>query len=100
MSAKVAANKITEITLPIANTAPYIARVDHRRNAVWIATGAGDVVFRYSPATKRFDTYHLPSVGALVRHMAIDERNGDVWLAYGASPGTIASRIARLSTGK
>jgi streptogramin lyase len=65
---------------------------------IWIATGAGDVVFRYTPASRKFDTYHLPSVGALVRHMAVDERNGDVWLAYGASPGTIPARIARLRT--
>ena len=91
-----ASGKITELPLPIANTAPYIARVDHTRNAVWIATGAGDVVFRYLPATRKFDTYHLPSTGALVRHIAIDERSGDVWLAYGASPGTMPSRVARL----
>jgi virginiamycin B lyase len=92
----VAANKMTEISLPIANTAPYIVRVDDPRNVVWIATGAGDVVFKYTPATRKFDTFHLPSVGALVRHMAIDPSNGDVWLAYGASPGTMPARIARL----
>jgi virginiamycin B lyase len=90
-----ATDRITEIDLPMANTAPYIARVDDVRNVVWIATGAGDVVFRYEPGARRFTTYELPATGALVRHMAIDERNGDVWLAYGASPG-IPSRVARV----
>ncbi len=92
-----ATDSITEIKLPISNTAPYIVRVDNRRNVVWIATGAGDVVFRYDPLAKRFTNYELPATGALIRHMAIDERNGDVWLAYGASPG-IAARVARLRT--
>ncbi len=92
-----ATDKITEIALPISNTAPYIARVDNKRNVVWIATGAGDVVFRYDPATKRFTSFELPATGALVRHMAIDQRNGDVWLAYSASPG-IPSRVARVRT--
>jgi hypothetical protein len=31
----------------------------------------------------------------MVRHLAFDARNGDVWLAYGASPG-IAARVARV----
>ena len=90
-----ASDRITEIALPISNTAPYIVRVDNRRNVVWIATGAGDIVFRYDSASKRFTNFELPATGALVRYMAIDERNGDVWLAYGASPG-IPSRVARV----
>jgi streptogramin lyase len=93
----VASDNITEIELPVANTAPYIVRADNRRNVIWIATGAGDVVFRYDPASRRFTNYELPATGALIRHMAIDEGNGDVWLAYGASPG-IASRVARVRT--
>jgi virginiamycin B lyase len=88
-------DKITEMALPLKNTAPYIARVDHTRNAVWIATGAGDVLFRYDPRSRTFTTHELPATGALVRHMDIDERNGEVWLAYGASPG-IPARIARV----
>jgi streptogramin lyase len=90
-----ASGRITEIALPVANTAPYIVRMDNTRNVLWIATGAGDIVFRYEPARKRFTNYELSATGALVRHMAIDERTGDVWLAYGASPG-IPSRVARL----
>jgi virginiamycin B lyase len=88
-------DKIAEIALPIANTAPYIVRVDDQRGWVWIATGQGDVAFRYDTRNQRFTTYHLPSAGALVRHMDIDEKSGVVWLAYGASPG-IPARIARI----
>jgi streptogramin lyase len=86
---------ITEMALPLANTAPYVARVDNARGRVWIGTGAGDVAFMYDLRAKRFSTFHLPAAGALVRHMSIDARNGDVWLAYGASPG-IPARVARL----
>jgi hypothetical protein len=32
-----------------------------------------------------------------MRHMAIDPRSGDVWVAYGASPALHPSRIARIS---
>jgi virginiamycin B lyase len=92
-----ATDRITEIELPLANTSPYVVRADHRRHMIWIATGAGDVVFRYDPSTKRFTNFELPATGALIRHMAIDERTGDVWLAYGASPG-IPARVARLRT--
>jgi virginiamycin B lyase len=90
-----ASGKITEITLPLANTAPYVARVDDARSRLWIGTAAGDVAFMYDLRTKRFSTFHLPVTGALVRHMSIDPRTGDVWLAYGASPG-IPARVARL----
>ena len=91
-----ATGKITEIALPNANTAPYIARVDNARQRVWIGTGAGDVAYMYDLKTRRFATFSLPTTGALVRHMSIDARTGDVWLAYGASPG-IPARVARLT---
>ena len=74
--------------------APYVARVNPSTGDVWLAVGAGDAVFRFTPATRRFQIYPLATSGALVRHMDIAD-NGDVWLAYGASPGGIA-RVARL----
>lgn len=37
----------------------------------------------------------LPTPGAMVRHLAVDSKSGDLWIAYGASPG-IAARVARL----
>lgn len=60
-----------------------------------MGTGTVDAAFRFDPATGEFTTYPLPSRGALVRHMDIDEATGEVWLAYGASPGS-AARIARI----
>jgi virginiamycin B lyase len=87
--------RFTEYPLPLRDAAPYVTRVD-RAGAVWIGTGAADVVLRFDPRSAEFTSYSLPSRGAMIRHMAIDPRNGDVWLAYGASPGRISARIARL----
>lgn len=44
-------------------------------------------------------TPRMPSRGALVRHLSIDPKTHDLWLAYGASPGRIAARVARLRVG-
>ena len=74
---------------------PYVVRADPRDGALWIGTGAADVVFRYDPGAHRFDTYSLGTRGAMIRHLAIDPARNAVWLAYGASPG-IHARIARL----
>ena len=38
----------------------------------------------------------LPTRGATMRHLAIDPANGDLWIAYGASPAIHPTRIARL----
>jgi virginiamycin B lyase len=86
---------IREIALPIRDAAPYVVRVDNARNRIWIGTGAADVVFEFDPVKQTFRTHALPSEGAMIRHMAIHPGTGDVWLAYGASPG-IAARIARI----
>ena len=83
-----------KIELPVRDAAPYVARVD-AEGGVWIGTGAADALFRYDPAGDRFETYPLPTRGAVVRHISIDRRNGDVWLAYGESPGKASARIAR-----
>ena len=83
-----------EFDLPIRDAAPYVVRVD-ASGGVWIGTGAADALFRYDPASGRFETIPLPTRGAVVRHIAIDRRNGDVWLAYGESPGKAPARIAR-----
>ena len=50
----------------------------------------------FDPGTGRFTSYPLPSRGALVRHLAIDPRTHEVWVAYGASPGPLGARIARV----
>ncbi|HYD54289.1 MAG TPA: hypothetical protein VEA99_16760 [Gemmatimonadaceae bacterium] len=89
-----ATRRFTEYPLPVRDALPYVARVDGE--VVWIGTAAADVVYRFEIATAQFTTVALPSRGALVRHLAIDPRTGDVWVAYGASPG-IPARIARIS---
>jgi virginiamycin B lyase len=81
--------------LPLADAAPYVARVDARTGIVWIGTGAADAIVAFDPRAERFTTYPLPTRGAMIRHIAIDPRNGDVWAAYGASPG-IPAKVARL----
>jgi len=71
-------------------------RIDHGTGQIWIGTSAGDALLRFDPRTERFSAFPLPSRGALVRHMAIDPRTHDVWLAYGASPAAIPARVARV----
>jgi len=81
--------------------------VSHRNNGVTLrlnpyfgallgSLGDWDWTGEMRALTCRFAVYPLPSRGALIRHIAIDPRTHDVWLAYGASPG-IPARIARLS---
>jgi len=82
-----------EYPLPRADAAPYVARV--HGNTVWIGTNASDEVYAFDIPSGTFTVYPLPSRGAVIRHLVIDPRNRDVWLAYGGSPG-IAARIARL----
>jgi streptogramin lyase len=90
------ASRTREYALPIADALPYVVRVHPRTGLLWIGTAAADAVLTLDPRTGAFTTYRVPSRGALVRHMAIDSRTGDVWLAYGASPGPLSSRVARV----
>ncbi len=90
------AGRIEEYPLPVSNVLPYVARMAPGDSAVWIGTGAGGGLFRFDVRTRRFTLYPLPSPGALVRHLTVHPHTGDVWLAYGASPG-IAARIARVT---
>jgi streptogramin lyase len=62
---------------------------------IWGSELQGNRIFHFNSETERFSVYPLPSTGALVRHIDVDPRTGDVWAAYGASPG-IEPRIARL----
>lgn len=71
------------------------------KGILWIPAyaSAADAVYAYDEAASRFTIYPLPSRGALVRHLAIDPRSRDLWIAYGASPGRIPAKIARLQLG-
>jgi streptogramin lyase len=82
-----------EYALPRADAVPYVARVHGQ--TVWVGTNASDEVYAFDIGSGRWTAYPLPTRGAVIRHMVIDPRNGDVWLAYGGSPG-IPARIARL----
>ena len=53
----------------------------HRMHVLDPATAAADAMIRFDPSTRRFTTYPLPTRGALIRHIAIDPRNSDVWAA-------------------
>ena len=82
--------------LPVPDAVPYVVRIDHEAERIWIGTAAGDAVLSFDPGSGRFTSYPLPSRGALVRHLAIDPRTHEVWVAYGASPGPLGARIARV----
>ena len=91
-----ATGRFTEYPIPEPDAVPYVTRVDRGTGLVWIGTAAADAAFSFDPGSGQFTRYALPSRGAMVRHIAIDPRTHDVWLAYGASPGRISARIARL----
>ena len=91
-----ATKRFTRFPLPVADAVPYVVKVDETTGRIWIGTSAADAIFSYDAAANRFTTYPLPSRGALVRHLAIDPRTRDLWIAYGASPGRIAAKVARL----
>ncbi|HUQ83280.1 MAG TPA: hypothetical protein VM076_19155 [Gemmatimonadaceae bacterium] len=91
-----ATRKFTRFPLPERDAVPYVVKVDDAAGRIWIGSSASDAMYAYDPAANRFTTYPLPSRGALVRHLAIDPRNHDLWIAYGASPGRIPAKIARL----
>jgi streptogramin lyase len=88
--------KFTRIPLPESDAVPYVVRVDDATRRIWVGTSAADALYAYDETANRFTVYPLPSRGALVRHLAIDPRTHDVWIAYGASPGRIPAKVARL----
>jgi streptogramin lyase len=91
-----ATRRFTRFPLPEADAVPYVVRVDDTTGKIWIGSAASDAIYAYDPGANRFTTYPLPSRGALVRHLAIDPKTRDLWIAYGASPGRIPAKIARL----
>ena len=91
-----ATRKFTRFPLPEPDAVPYVVKVDDTTGRIWIGTSASDAIYSYDAAANRFTTYPLPSRGALVRHLAIDPKTRDLWIAYGASPGRIPAKVARL----
>jgi virginiamycin B lyase len=91
-----ATRRFTRFPLPEPDAVPYVVKVDDATGRIWIGSSASDAIYSYDAAANRFTTYPLPSRGAMVRHLAIDPRTHDLWIAYGASPGRIPAKIARL----
>ena len=54
--------------------------------------GAADAVAKLDPNTGQYTIFKLPSIGAELRHIAVDDAGGlDVWVVYRE-----ASRAARI----
>ena len=81
--------KATYYNLPI-NANPYNTVVD-KNHMVWTNLMSDDAVARLDPKTEQWTIYKLPSIGAELRHIAVDDIRGDVWVPYRES-----DRAARL----
>ena len=80
----------TYYPLPI-EAHPYATAVD-RNHMVWTNLSSDDAVAKLDPDTGRYTIYKLPSIGAELRHIAVDDAGGpDVWVVYRE-----ASRTARI----
>ncbi|MCY4077987.1 MAG: carboxypeptidase regulatory-like domain-containing protein [Acidobacteria bacterium] len=70
---------------------PYATVVD-RNHMVWTNLSSDDAVARFDPGTEEYTIFRLPSLGAELRHIAVDDAGGpDVWVVYRE-----ASRAARI----
>ncbi|MCG2635058.1 MAG: hypothetical protein J4A00_09150, partial [Gammaproteobacteria bacterium] len=51
--------------------------------AVWLASGNGNLVYRFDVASKTFVEYPLPSEGTtIVRAIPVDQKTGNVYFSY------------------
>jgi len=82
--------KATYYQLPFKGMNPYSAVVN-KDHMVYTNVSSDDSVAKLDPKTTQWTIYSLPSRGTEVRHIALDERNGDIWVPYANT-----SRIARL----
>ncbi len=82
--------EVTYHPLPYKYQHPYAAVVD-KDHMVYTNVSNDDTVAKFNPATGQWTLYQLPSRGAEVRHIALDELRGDIWVPYFST-----SRIARL----
>lgn len=81
--------KATYYNLPI-NANPYNTVVD-KNHMVWTNLMSDDAVAKLDPKTEQWTIYKLPSIGAELRHIAVDDIRGEVWVPYRES-----DRAARL----
>jgi streptogramin lyase len=71
-------HKVTYHELPIV-THPYKTVVDPQHN-VWTDSGMADAVFRFTPSTRQWTMFPLPSHGCGSRHISFDDYKGELWL--------------------
>jgi virginiamycin B lyase len=81
--------KVTYIKVPF-NSNPYNTIVD-KNHMVWTNLTTDDAVGKFDPKTEKWTIYKLPSIGAELRHIAVDDKLGEVWVPYRES-----DRAARL----
>jgi len=84
----IATGAVDYVPLPVPAT-PYFVSVDRQHN-VWMNTLSDDALFRFNPATKEWAIFSLPSLGCDSRHMSLDEKRGEAWIACART-----SRIGR-----
>jgi virginiamycin B lyase len=84
----VASGAVSYVQMPVPAT-PYFVSVD-AQHRVWMNTLSDDALFRFNPTTKEWTIFSLPSLGCESRHMSLDEKRGEAWIACSRS-----SRIGR-----
>jgi streptogramin lyase len=75
--------KPTFYEYPTPESAPYDAVVD-KNHDVWVNLTNGDSFAKFDPNTEKWTEYPLPTRGLELRHISLDEHNGDtqVVLSY------------------
>jgi len=78
-----AKKEIGRYPLPDRGTAPYSVNWDASRNAVWLASGNGNLVYRFDVESKQFVEYPLPSDGTtIIRAIPVDQKTGNIYFSY------------------
>jgi len=67
----------TVVPLPYQGMSPYQITVD-KNHDLWMNVWTSDVVLKYDPSANKWTTFDLPSRGTEVRHISIDERDGNL----------------------
>jgi virginiamycin B lyase len=81
--------KPTYYKLPFPSHA-YATVVD-KNGMVWTNLSSDDAVARFNPKTEQWTVFKLPSLGAELRYISVDEAGPDVWVVYRE-----ASKVTRI----
>jgi streptogramin lyase len=89
------------IDLPDRSSALYAVNWDERRNALWMGTANNDSLLRYNIDDDTFVEYPLAIPDLIMRIIAIDSDNGDLWIANSPIPSDnpAARRVFRVRPG-